>query len=75
MAGVFYAEIVRDGFGQPYQLYPLNPAKMRPVAGEGPKGSLIKGYEFQDGAKKVFLPAENVVARRNLDLTNPYGGL
>jgi len=75
IAGVFYAEIVRDGAGRPAQLWPLDPAKMRPIPGKGKNGSPIVGYEWKEGSQKVEFKPEEVLVRRNRDLTSRFHGL
>ncbi|HKS27086.1 MAG TPA: phage portal protein [Pyrinomonadaceae bacterium] len=74
VAGVFYAEKVYEG-GRLKQLWPLDPSKMRPVPGKGPDGSPIEGYEWKDGADKVEFKAEEILVRRNRDLTSRFHGL
>jgi HK97 family phage portal protein len=73
--GEAYAEIERNAMGQPARLWLLNPLNMRPIAGKGKDGSPIKGYEYNIAGRVVILPAEDVLVRRNKDLTNVFWGL
>lgn len=75
IAGVFYAEIERDGFGLPIAIWPLNPAKVTPrVTSEG----VLIEYEWNDpqlSRPRRFIKPENMLVRRAYDITNPWGGL
>lgn len=73
VAGVFYAEIVRDRSGLPAQLWPLNPARVLPVVSEG--SNEIVAYEFRDTRHRERLPAEDVFAHRFYDPASSYSGL
>lgn len=75
VAGEFYAEIVRDGKGRPAQLWPLDPSKVKPIAGSGRDGHQIAGYEFRDGGEVVELKADEVLVCRMQDIGNLYHGL
>ncbi len=72
VAGVFYAEIVRNGIGLPVALYPLNPAKVSPVV---TNQNVLVGYQFVDLNVRAFFRPEDILVRRAFDITNPYGGL
>lgn len=75
IAGVFYAEIVRPNNrpnGLPIALYPLDPAKTRPIPdGEGG----ILSYEWRDGPNVQIIPAADLLVWRNYDPQNRYNGL
>ncbi|MCP9494073.1 MAG: phage portal protein [Pyrinomonadaceae bacterium MAG19_C2-C3] len=74
IAGVFYAEIVRNNLGLPIALYPLNPAKVVPlVTAEGE----LTGYDFINNGRSLArpIPPENMLVRKAHDITNPHGGL
>lgn len=66
VAGYFAAEIVRNKVGQPLQLWPLDPAMIKPVQG---------GYEYGDHRNKVKLSARDVLFSKLPDLCNPFAGL
>lgn len=72
--GEAFAEIERNGVGQPKNLWLLNPLNMKPVAGKGQNGSPIVAYEYTLNGRMVRIPAEDVLVRRNKDLTNPFFG-
>lgn len=73
IAGEFYAEIVRPTpNGLPSALHPLNPALVSPVpASDG----TVTSYEFKLGSYREYIPAENMLVWRNVDIGNKYRGL
>jgi HK97 family phage portal protein len=74
VSGVFYAEIVRQG-GVPVELWPLNPARMKPIPGKGPNNSPITGYEYDSGDRKIHLDYEDVLRLVNPDIRSRFHGL
>ncbi len=76
IAGTFYAEIVRSrGMNQPVQLWPLHPARLRPIPTESGKILPIHKYEWQDGDQRTEIDYDKIFVDRNLDITNPFHGL
>jgi HK97 family phage portal protein len=75
ISGKFAAEIVRNSLGLPVQLWPLDPSKIVPIAGDGKDGNPIAAFEYRDGGHRITLPGKNVLYRHNRDLTNPFNGL
>lgn len=76
VAGTFYAEIVRSrGARQPVQLWPLHPARLKPIPTESGKILPYHKYEFFDGTNQVEIDSDKVFVYRNLDITNPFHGL
>lgn len=76
VAGVFYAEIVRQGKnGPPIQLWPLNPRKIAPIPRASTEDGAGIDYEFKDGTTKVIIPGENMLAWRKFDITSRWHGL
>jgi HK97 family phage portal protein len=76
IAGAFYAEIVRSrGSRQPVELWPLHPARLKPIPTESGKILPIHKYEWQDGDVKVEIDHDKIFVHRNHDITNPFHGL
>ena len=73
--GEAYAEIERNGAGSPIRLWLLNPKNIRPIAGYNSNGSPIASYEYTSAGRRITLKAEDVLVRRNKDLTNQFYGL
>jgi HK97 family phage portal protein len=64
-ANVFYAEVIRNRAGQPIQLYPLNPAYIRPEYAYTGNGYRLSHYVYQrDGIQIEFQPEELMIRRR-----------
>lgn len=73
--GEAYAEIERNNLGQPNRLWLLDPRNIRPIAGRGTNGSPISAYEYTLNGRRIILKTEDVLVRRNKDLTNNFYGL
>jgi HK97 family phage portal protein len=69
VANVFYCEIVRAAAGNPVELHPLDPTKVRPVYRDEKDGSrTLTGYEWKDGRYKKTIPVEDMLVRAGNDV-------
>lgn len=73
--GEAYAEIERNGLGQPVRLHLLNPQNITPISGKGKNGSPIIAYKYNYWGREVEIPAEDILVRRNKDLSNQFYGI
>jgi HK97 family phage portal protein len=75
IAGTFYAEIVRNGAGQPVQLYPLRSDCIFPQYVRGSKGDVLDYYAYRiNGYEARYKPEELLIHRRH-GLGSMYSGL
>ncbi len=72
VAGVFYAEIVRNRAGMPTQLYPVNPTKLFPVPDA--TGHII-AYRWKDAGNETTMAARDILASRLSSPFDAFNGL
>lgn len=73
ICGTVYFEKVRSKAGRVVQLWPLRPDWVKPVPSAK---NFIMGYEYwPPGAKKVFIPAEDIIPFTTFHPLNPYKAL
>lgn len=69
VANIFYCEVVRSRAGNPLELYPLDPGKVKPLYRDNADGSrTLTGYEWKDGRYRKSIPVEDMLVRRSSDV-------
>ncbi|MAT39258.1 MAG: phage portal protein [Ectothiorhodospiraceae bacterium] len=71
LTGNAYLLKVRNGLGQPSELFYLDPRFMRIVPDEE---RIVKGYEYTIASKKVFIDAEDVIHFKYPNPRHPFYG-
>jgi HK97 family phage portal protein len=72
VAGVFYAEIVRNRAGMPTQLYPINPLKFFPVPDS--EGHIV-AYQWKEAGNETTIVARDILASRLSSPFDAFNGL
>jgi HK97 family phage portal protein len=75
IAGWFVAEIVRNGMGEPVQLYPLRPDCIHPQYIRGNKGDKLDYYAYRVGGYEVRYKPEELLIHRRHSLGSMYSGM
>lgn len=75
IAGIFYAEIVRNGAGQPVQLFPLRPDLVFPQYIFSSKGQVIDYYAYRANGFEVRFKPEELLIRRRHGLGSMYSSM